>query len=71
MKEIMSVMMIMLLLFLNASQPAQAYLDPGSGSYVFQLLIAGFLTVSVTLKMYWRQIKSYLEKRIARKNDED
>ncbi|HCS79047.1 TPA: hypothetical protein DIV55_04900 [Patescibacteria group bacterium] len=58
-------------LFLLAVRPALAYLDPGSGSYVFQLLIAGLLTASVTVKMYWRQIKSYIEKKVMRKRDED
>jgi hypothetical protein len=36
-----------------------AYVDPGSGSFFLQMLIAGLLGASVTLKTFWKQIKSY------------
>jgi hypothetical protein len=35
------------------------YLDPGSGSFLIQLLIAVALGVSVAVKMYWAKIKSF------------
>ena len=36
-----------------------AYLDPGSGSFVVQALIAMFAGIVVTSRMYWSKIKSF------------
>ena len=36
-----------------------AYLDPGTGSMVFQLLIAGLLAGGFTIKMFWSRIKAF------------
>jgi hypothetical protein len=50
-----------LLAVLVLATPAElpAYVDPGSGSFLLQMLIAGLLGASVTLKTFWKQIKSY------------
>jgi hypothetical protein len=37
---------------------AQAYLDPGTGSYLLQILAAGVLSALFMLKTYWHKIKS-------------
>jgi len=34
------------------------YLDPGSGSFLIQLLLAAGLGLGVAVKMYWSKIKS-------------
>lgn len=34
------------------------YIDPGSGSIVFQAVAAGFMAVGLTLKVYWRRVKA-------------
>lgn len=39
---------------------AHAYLDPGTGSYIFQLLMAGLLGALLALKIFWRNIKTYI-----------
>ena len=41
-----------------APRNAHAYLDPGSGSMVMQLLLAGFAGVAVGLKTFWRKLWS-------------
>ncbi|MBA3420520.1 MAG: hypothetical protein H0U12_01255 [Thermoleophilaceae bacterium] len=33
-----------------------AYLDPGSGSMIIQILVGGLAAVGVTMKLYWRRI---------------
>jgi hypothetical protein len=33
------------------------YLDPGSGSFLIQLLLAAGLGLGVAVKMYWTKIK--------------
>lgn len=39
-----------------------AYLDPGSGSFLFQLLIAGVLAGLYTMKGAWARLKDFLFK---------
>ena len=33
-----------------------AYLDPGSGSLIIQILVAGFLGALVTFRVFWQRI---------------
>ena len=49
--------------FLNSLflvQPAWAYLDPGSGSMIMQLLLGGVAGITMVLKLYWQRIKEAL-----------
>ena len=39
------------------SPSAHAYLDPGTGSMLLQLLIAGVLGALFTIKMWWYRVK--------------
>ncbi len=50
-----------LVMFLYLAFPsfAYAYLDPGTGSYIFQLIIAGMVGLFFAIKVYWRRIKSF------------
>lgn len=58
MKPVYPVFLIAVVLFaIVPAQPAHAYLDPGTGSLVFQLLIGAVLGGIVTIKMYWVRIK--------------
>ncbi len=33
-----------------------AYLDPGSGSMIVQIIAGGLAALGVTMKLYWRRI---------------
>ena len=44
------------------SEGAYAYLDPGSGSYIFQLIIGSLFGVIFAIKLYWNNIKMFLKK---------
>ncbi len=49
------------LLHLIVSTPLfrpQAYLDPGSGSFLIQLLIGGLVAVGFGVRMFWGKIKA-------------
>ena len=35
----------------------ETYLDPGSGSFIIQLLIGGLVGAGFLIKAYWRKIK--------------
>ncbi len=40
--------------------PAEAYIDPGTGSYVFQIIVATLFGGLYALKLYWQQFKDFL-----------
>jgi hypothetical protein len=42
-----------------------AYLDPGTGSMLVQLLVGGVAAVAVTAKFYWRRLLRLLRIRKA------
>ena len=44
------------------ARDASAYLDPGSGSYIIQILIGTLLGGFFAIKVYWRRIKAYFSK---------
>ena len=44
-----------------------AYLDPGSGSMILQILAGGFAAVAVTAKLYWNRVLKFLH---IKKDDE-
>lgn len=35
-----------------------AYIDPGSGSFIFQMVIGGLLAIAVTVRAFWGRIVS-------------
>ena len=37
-----------------------AYLDPGSGSMILQILAGGVAAVAVTAKLYWNRVLKFL-----------
>ena len=42
---------------------ANAYVDPGSGSFVFQALIGGLLAIGVALKVFWARIVGFFTRK--------
>lgn len=38
-----------------------AYIDPGTGSYVFQMLIAGLVTAGFLVRQYWKRIADFMK----------
>lgn len=53
--------------YLVFPRPAYAYLDPGTGSYIFQILIAAFVGGAFAIKIFWKRITQFC-KRIFGKN---
>ena len=47
-----------------------SYLDPGSGSYMLQLLIAGALGALFALRLYWSRVREFFSN-IFRRSQED
>lgn len=63
--------LVSLLLWSTTLAPteAHAYLDPGTGSYLFQLLVAFFLGALFTLKLYWAKVKGLFKSLLAKKSE--
>lgn len=36
-----------------------AYLDPGTGAFIFQILIAGIVGFGFAIKLFWHHIKKF------------
>jgi hypothetical protein len=52
-------MILALMLFVLWTQPAFAYLDPGSGSAIMSVIIGFFVAIGVLIKTFWYKIKSF------------
>jgi hypothetical protein len=39
---------------------AYAYIDPGTGSYILQIVIAGLVGAALTLKLFWRRLRLFM-----------
>lgn len=64
------VLLLLTLLLLALPSVAQAYLDPGTGSYVVQLLIGGLLGGLFALGVFWRRVLAFF-KRLFRRGSSD
>jgi quinol-cytochrome oxidoreductase complex cytochrome b subunit len=42
---------------------AHAYIDPGTGSFVFQVIVGGLLAAGVVFRSFWRRVWSFLSRR--------
>lgn len=46
------------ILIVGVDSPAFAYLDPGTGSIILQLVLGGVAGALVIVKLYWYRLKS-------------
>ena len=42
---------------------ANAYVDPGSGSFIFQAIVGGALAAGLAVKMFWKRIVSFVTRK--------
>ena len=50
---------------------AQAYLDPGTGSYVLQILIGALLGGLFAIGIFWRRVVAFVRRIFTRSGDKD
>jgi hypothetical protein len=55
----------LLLLLLALAVPAHAYVDPGTGSFVLQIIIGSVASAYVAVKMFWGRIRGRSKKQPA------
>ena len=48
-----------------------AYLDPGSGSFILQILLATLLASLLFMKNFWRKVFSFFKKPTSQDQNED
>ncbi|KKS98591.1 MAG: hypothetical protein UV73_C0001G0112 [Candidatus Gottesmanbacteria bacterium GW2011_GWA2_43_14] len=60
----MRILFILIIIFLFPPK-VHAYIDPGTGSYIFQTIIAVFLGLAVSFRFFWKYIKSSLNRLVA------
>jgi hypothetical protein len=65
-RRLLSIMILVALLQVVFTPPAHAYLDPGTGSYIFQLLIAGVVGLAFVIKVFWGRIKGFFTRLFSR-----
>ncbi len=53
-----------------AVQRPPAYLDPGSGSFILQLILASLVGGLFALKLYWKKVRAFFQ-RLLRRGDDD
>ena len=63
MKTHLSLPLAVLLGWLFLEAPVDAYLDPGSGSMLLQILLGGFAAVGVIAKLYWHRVTRLFRRR--------
>tara|TARA_B100000029_G_scaffold57817_1_gene52202 strand:+ start:47 stop:250 length:204 start_codon:yes stop_codon:yes gene_type:complete len=49
---------------------AYAYLDPGTGSMIIQVVIAAFVAVGIYIKLFWHKFKNLFTKKHKKENVE-
>ena len=59
--KIMKVVLIVSLFYLVFPQKAYAYLDPATGSYVLQIIIAALVGGLFLIKQYYSKIKRFFK----------
>jgi hypothetical protein len=72
-----SIAMLAILTLLYSIFPleAHAYLDPGTGSYILQIVLAAIVGIGFAIKLSWGRIKSFVHnlrsKKEGNEQDED
>lgn len=56
----LGVLILLAAVFEATLKPSYAYIDPGTGSFMIQMAIAGVLGALFTLKTFWAQVKAYV-----------
>ena len=52
------------------SRDAYAYLDPGTGSYVLQVLVASFVAGAFAVKTFWAAIRDFVVRLFSPRNED-
>jgi hypothetical protein len=60
-----------IILTLAIATPAYAYLDPGSGSVIYQSVVIIFLAIAASGRLWWSKVKGILRRYSAKSKNHD
>ena len=60
-KKYIKIIFISWIAILWFSSPAYAYINPGVGSILIQMLLGGLVGLVIVLKLYWAQVKKIFQ----------
>jgi hypothetical protein len=69
-RRVRTIFVFSLMATLFGTGPAWAYLDPGTGSMMLQLLLGGVAGVMVVGRLYWQRFREFVTSRFSGKPDE-
>ena len=67
-KHILILIISSLYLFPDA---AYAYLDPGTGSFILQIVLAAAIGAYYSLKLYWTRVRDFLTRTFSKEKKEE
>ena len=56
----MFIILVTVLFYNLLERDVCAYIDPGTGSYIFQIVLALLVTVPFVIKSFWSKIKTFI-----------
>jgi hypothetical protein len=59
-RAVRSLPLVLFVIF--GSEPAYAYIDPGSGGLIIQALIGAVATVVVAVRLYWQRMLAFFSR---------
>lgn len=62
-------LLILLVLISLTTKEVKAYLDPGSGSYLLQILFASFFSALLIIKTFWKKIVIFVKQIFGSRNE--
>lgn len=68
-RKLFPIIFLVVMLQFTFSQSAFAYLDRGTGSYVFQVMIAALIGALFTIKMHWQKIMNFFSNLFSNKQE--
>ena len=60
--------LVLAILYLVTLKNTYAYIDPGSGSYLLQIVAAGLLSSIFIIKKFWVNIKNFISSHLKLKS---
>jgi len=69
--RLIRVFVIFVFIYFISARQTYAYLDPGTGSYFFQIIIASLLGMLFAIKIFWRKIKDSFTHLFSRKEKQN
>jgi len=71
MKKSLPLILVATLVLMLVSAPAYAYIDPGTGSFLIQGIIAAVIGAGVVAKLFWHKIKAVITGKPIEEDDDD